>query len=98
MVVLSGELDVATVPQLLEGTVATLENGSGVLVVDLRQLEFIDSSGCRVLASIRRRCDRQGRRCVVVCPPTNDRVYRVLDILGLAAALPVVEDLPADVR
>lgn len=52
MLVLSGELDIATAPQLVEGTVATPEGECSVLVVDLRELQFIDSTGCRALASM----------------------------------------------
>jgi anti-anti-sigma factor len=96
--VLTGELDISTAPRVVEGTADALVGGTGPLVLDLRDLEFIDSTGCRTLAAVRRRCDKEGRRYVVICPPTNDDVYRVLDILGLVDILDLRDDLPSDLR
>jgi anti-sigma B factor antagonist len=96
--VLTGELDISTAPRVVEGTSDALLGSTGPLVLDLRGLEFIDSSGCRTLAAVRRRCDKDGRRYVVICPATNDDVYRVLEILGLVDILDLVDDLPPDLK
>jgi anti-sigma B factor antagonist len=94
LIVLSGELDVSTAPRVVEGTSDALLGSRGPLVLDLRALEFIDSTGCRTFAAVRRRCDKEGRRYVVICPASNDDVYRVLEILGPVDILDVVDDLP----
>ena len=63
--VVRGELDLATAPQLEEALVSAIEAGDEV-VLDLRELEFMDSSGVRVLVVAhtreqRRRPDRRRR-------------------------------------
>lgn len=48
-VILSGELDIATVPQLLERTSRQLDMHPEFLVLDLSAVSFIDSSGLKAL-------------------------------------------------
>ena len=62
---LGGELDTATVPILRE-ELATLEgNGVSTIVLDLRGLTFIDSSGLLALLEARRRAMSNGHRLVL---------------------------------
>ncbi len=75
---LRGELDAATGRGLAE----QLTGAPGSLVVvDLRQLTFIDSSGLGVLHTARRAAIDDGGS-LVVCRPTP-LVHRVLEITGL---------------
>lgn len=73
---LCGELDMATAPQLLE-----LEDLSGPLLLDLRGLSFIDSSGVVALLRLHSRCQRDG--CSFVIESCSRPVERVLRIVGL---------------
>jgi anti-sigma B factor antagonist len=57
VVVPTGELDLATAPALEEALERAFEGGSARVVLDLRELEFIDSSGLRTLLTARRRAD-----------------------------------------
>jgi len=57
VVVPTGELDLATAPALEEALERAFEGGSARAVLDLRELEFIDSSGLRTLLTARRRAD-----------------------------------------
>ncbi len=80
MVVVSahGEIDIATagkVEAALDGA-----RGVGVLVLDLRGVEFIDTSGLRLIVSERRRADAGGYRFAIVRGPSN--VQRLLEIAG----------------
>jgi anti-anti-sigma factor len=62
---LTGELDLVTVPQLNE-SVRRAEIDAELIVVDLRGLEFIDSSGAQLLLAAQRRVGRAGGRLVIV--------------------------------
>ena len=57
VVVPTGELDLATAPALEEALGRAFAGGTARVVLDLRELEFIDSSGLRTLLTARRRAD-----------------------------------------
>lgn len=82
-----GELDLATAPRLAE---ALEEVGEGLLAVDLTGTTFLDSTGVRTIANVAR--ERHGS-LVLVCPPSNSAVTRVLDLTGFGDALTVHESL-----
>lgn len=73
---LSGELDLATVPQL-GAALLDAEPGDGV-VLDVEELTFIDSSGWGALVSYVREAD--GVVTIVNASPT---VVRSLELMGL---------------
>jgi anti-sigma B factor antagonist len=90
-VVVSGELDLATVPSL-SATVA--EHGDArLLVLDLNAVTFIDSTGVRVLIEADRACAGSGSRLVVLAG--DGPVRRVLDLCALDGRLAVVTDHPS---
>jgi anti-sigma B factor antagonist len=77
---LTGELDMgsaSTLEEALERAEAEAEPG-GPLVVDLRHLAFIDSSGLRVLLRAHLRAATSGRRLTLVRGPIE--VHRVFTI------------------
>jgi anti-sigma B factor antagonist len=76
--VVSGELDLASAEEL-EGHLKQLEASEpDVLVLDLRELDFMDSTGLRtVIAADARAKDRGGRLVVVRAPEEVDRVFRL---------------------
>lgn len=77
----TGDLDVVTVPEVLE-LVPTLVADAGALLVDLRAVSFLDSSGVRLLHRLARACAEAGTRLRVVAPP-GSRSRQVLDIVGM---------------
>lgn len=88
---LSGEIDLSTVGEVEE----RLEEGSGdgrpdVVVLDLREVSFLDSSGLRLVLRLQRQLSEEGRRLVVVQGPR--RVARVFELTGVAEQLEVVAD------
>lgn len=85
----AGELDVVSVPDLLEQVPALVRDASAV-VVDLRQVTFLDSSGVRFLHRLQRACAGAGTRVRVVAPPAG-RARQVLEIVGMT--LQVDDDL-----
>jgi anti-anti-sigma factor len=93
VVVLEGELDIATTPGAEEELRRVELNGARVIVLDLRGLTFMDSTGLRLLVSADARARDAGHRLVVVRGP--EAVHRVLEITGLDGKLDMVAD-PAE--
>ncbi len=85
----SGELDLASSPALEH----ELEQGAGssapVVIVDLRKLEFMDSTGLSVLVRAHQRATESERRFGLVKGPPQ--VQRLLDLTGVAERLTIVE-------
>jgi anti-anti-sigma factor len=78
---ISGELDVVSLPSVLE-RVPELVAGAVAVVVDLGEVSFLDSSGVRFLHRLAHTCDQAGTGVRVVAPPQS-RARRVLDIVGM---------------
>jgi anti-sigma B factor antagonist len=71
----AGELDVATAPDF-ERVMREAERQAGLVVVDLRELAFIDSCGLHAIVNASIRARRLGRRLVVLRgPPTVHRMF-----------------------
>src|SRR5215217_1839092 len=89
--VVSGELDLATVPRL---SAAVAEHGDAkVLVLDMTATTFIDSAGVRALLQADGRSAGSGSRLVVVAG--DGAVRRVLELCQLDGRLTIVSDHPA---
>jgi len=86
VVVLVGELDLAG-SAALEAEIERLAALDGVerVVLDLRRLEFMDSSGLRAVALADRRMRAAGRALALIRGP--DVVQRVFDITRMAERL-----------
>jgi anti-anti-sigma factor len=88
-VALAGELDLATAPQLEAMTVEVCGNGACELVLDLRDLAFIDSTGLRAILTARDHCEEQ--RCELFLTPGPPAVQRLFELTGLLERLPFIE-------
>jgi anti-anti-sigma factor len=89
-VVMIGELDIASTGGL-ESQLAEIEVDSpGTLVLDLRRVDFIDSTGLRALVAADERARSQGRRLVVVRGP--DAVAHLLAVTQLDQRFELVDD------
>jgi len=72
---LAGELDIATVPQL-ELTLGMDVLQARLVLLDLRELAFIDTSGVQAIVKASRRAREEGRRLVLLRgPPNVDRLF-----------------------
>jgi anti-anti-sigma factor len=78
---LAGELDAHTAPLLAEH-LAQLPAGDGNIVLDIEKVEFMDSSGLRVVIDAHQRSLDAGRRLVLRHP--TSAVQRLLEISGLS--------------
>jgi anti-sigma B factor antagonist len=90
----TGELDVASAPALRDTLLALLDRGDGAsLVVDLRGVTFIDSTGIGSLLRIHHRQSLLGG--VVHFVADQPAVLRVLDAMQLRRRLHVTPTLAA---
>lgn len=84
-----GEIDLATV-ELVRGAVeGNLQVGED-LVLDLREVGFMDTSGLRLVLELKDRVDRDGCELRLVRGPRA--VQRVFEVSGLEPRLPFVDD------
>ena len=88
----AGELDLATAPELEQIVMPAVRDG-GQVIVDLRRLAFMDSSGVRVLVEGHALAAESAGRLTIVRPPAGSPVDRVIDIAGIARALEMVDEL-----
>jgi anti-sigma B factor antagonist len=93
----NGELDIVTAPALREELARHIDAGSLRIVVDLRGVDFLDSTALGVMVGAHKRLVAEGQRLAVVC--THESILRVLEITGLAgifAVHPNLDDALAD--
>jgi anti-sigma B factor antagonist len=89
---LLGELDLSTVERLEDELRRVEEEAPELVVLDLRALTFLDSTGLRSIISADQRARRSDRRVVIVKGP--DTVHRVFTITRLDERLDMVDDAP----
>jgi anti-sigma B factor antagonist len=85
----SGELDLRTSPMLEERLDRVWGSGAELVILDLRQIEFMDSTGLRVLLGAHQRAQETSRRFALV--RGADQVERVLTLTGVRDLLTVVD-------
>ena len=86
-----GELDMASAPELEQAVMPRLGEGAWV-VLDLRSLEFIDSSGLRVVVGAHRAAEEQGGRFTCVRGEPGSTVHRIVEIAGIDGVIEMVDD------
>lgn len=85
---LDGELDPHTAPLLEHEINARADAGELDVVLDLRALQFIDSSGLRVLIAAHRELERRGGSLTLRSP--SETAQRLLEITGLVDHITIV--------
>lgn len=73
---------------------AAIERVDGVVAIDLRDVNFLDSSGLRLILRLNKELPRPKRRLVVV--QGQRRVARVFELTGVEHELEIVSD-PAEI-
>jgi len=93
----AGELERATAPQL-ERTLRSPELQARLVVLDLRELAFIDASGVDAIVTASFRARKAGRRLILLRgPPTIDRMFtqtRSSDDVEIGDVDPVKPSVP----
>jgi anti-sigma B factor antagonist len=85
----SGELDMATTPELRKRLQEALKAGARSIVVDLEELTFLDSVALAMLVQAGRRLGTERRIVVVVAPNSYARL--IFEVAGMPHCLDVVE-------
>jgi anti-sigma B factor antagonist len=88
---LGGELDLHGAPRL-KRCLARALGGARLVVVDLRELTFIDSAGVHVMVEAREHALRTNRRLVLVRGPAQ--TIRLFTLAGLRDRLEIVDLSP----
>jgi len=87
IITVSGEVDLATSPELDVAIIGALESGTQSLVIDLSDVSFMDSSGLGVIVRGLKRCREADKDLDLVI--SNERVLKVFGITGLDQVIPI---------
>lgn len=94
IIAVSGELDLASSPSLEAELDRVSGTQSELLVLDLRRLEFMDSTGLSVIVKSHQRLADEGRSLYLVRGP--QQVQRLLDLTGVAERIQLA-DTPEEI-
>src|SRR5579872_4722648 len=85
---LVGELDMASAPLLQRAVEDPALAEKALLVLDLDRLQFIDSTGLRIILAVRKLCRERGQELAVT--RGSQQVERLLSVTGMTEHLRTV--------
>lgn len=85
---LVGELDMASAPLLQHAVEDAGLDSQQLVVLDLGGLEFIDSTGLRVILAVRKTCGERGQELAIT--QGSQQVERLLAVTGVAEHLKTI--------
>jgi anti-sigma B factor antagonist len=88
VIAVTGELDLATGPQLEAELLDISASDTELVVVDLRNLEFMDSTGLSIIVRAHQRLTGEG--CELGLVRGSPQVQRLLDLTGVADRIALV--------
>jgi anti-sigma B factor antagonist len=98
-IVLSGEVDLLGTPQIEAALKDAYDANPELIVIDLKNLTFIDSSGLHALVTGHELCRARGQELRIIPGPAN--VQRLFELTGMNEVLPFYDskldrDSPSD--
>lgn len=93
---IKGEIDVATAPPLRDKLLALVNDGSERVIVDLSNVDFLDSTGLGVLVSVMKRLRTTGGDLRLICTKTH--LLKVFEITGLTSVFEIFDTLDAAIE
>jgi anti-sigma B factor antagonist len=81
-VALHGEIDIAVGPALEAALEDAIRESVGAFVIDLTDLDFIESTGLHILVRARALLSREDRALAIVCP--HGPVRRAFELTGFS--------------
>ncbi|HWF16858.1 MAG TPA: STAS domain-containing protein [Acidimicrobiales bacterium] len=93
VIAVSGEIDVATAPQLRECLHRVIAEGGSTIVLDLLGVTFLDSTALGVLVGALKRCRELGGDLHVVL--ADPRIMKIFEITGLTNVFTITDSLQA---
>jgi anti-sigma B factor antagonist len=89
LLAVSGELDLVSCPSLDRAVDQIVESDVDLVVFDLRELEFMDSTGLHCVVRAQNHAHETGRRFALV--RGRPQVQRLFDLTGVSDSLTVVD-------
>lgn len=78
---MTGEIDYTVTPKIRAGLINYIEKTQGVLVLDLSQLNYLDSSGLAVFIEARRHLVDKGRSLQIVSvTPEVKKIFQLTQV------------------
>ena len=90
LVRIEGEIDLSTAPQFERELMESANNGQS-LIVDLCDVDFMDSTGIGVLVRTSKKITERSSSMALVC--AKGPVRKVLEVSGLDGVIPLYSDL-----
>jgi len=91
VIAVTGEIDVATAPQLREALHGVIAQGYATVVLDFLGVTFLDSTALGVLVGGLKRCrELDGELHIVV---SDARIKKIFEITGLHKVFPIIDTL-----
>ena len=87
VVAVGGEIDVYTAPKLREQLIDLVSGGNYHLIVDMENVDFLDSTGLGVLVGGLKRVRAHEGSLRLVC--TQERILKIFRITGLTKVFPI---------
>jgi len=81
LLVVHGQIDVYTAPRLRERLVEMVSQGARRILVDLNDVDFLDSTGLGVLVGVLKRVRSHEGELTLICG--RPRILKVFEITGL---------------
>ena len=87
---LNGEVDVYTAPKLKSRLIDLVDQGKFKIIVDLEEVDFMDSSGLGVLVGGLKRVRSHDGAIALIC--TQENILKIFRITGLVKVFPIFEN------
>lgn len=94
VVVCSGDVDLIRAPSLRTELMAAVDNRHAGLVIDLTDVDYVDSAGVNVLFEVADELRQHQLGMAVVIPP-GSLVERVVTLVDLGSVAPIHRDMKA---
>lgn len=87
-----GDVDVHSAPQLRDRLTDVIDSGSRLVIVDLSNLDFIDSTGLGALVAVRNHGSETESTLRLVC--SSERLLKLFRITGLHEVFDIYDTVP----
>jgi anti-sigma B factor antagonist len=89
----AGEVDIATAPRLREQLIGLISDGQAQIVLDLDEVDLLDSTGLGVIVGVLKRARTQGGDLRLVC--NRPAIRKIFEITALDRSMPLSESAEA---
>lgn len=88
-VFLSGEIDTYTAPKLREELIPLAEKGGNQIIINLSEVQYIDSTGLGIFVGVLKATDASGSSLTLT--GMTERIKRLFVITGLDEVITIVD-------